>query len=292
MTVEAVNERKGVLREKVDLERKERYKIYKQKLTESLGRGAKKAMAERATDTGPLKILAEGDSWFEYPLEEGGIIDHLEDLLGVPICNMAHHGDEVRQMMGLSQRKELMKRLSDKSLHFDALLFSGGGNDLVGDQFCIWLKDYFKGATAKDLIHMNRLNSVLGVVEAGYRDLIRMRDDLSLETKIFFHGYDFAMPTGKKACLSGPWLKPSLEGRSIEDKMLQFEVVKVMLQAFADMLTKVANQSTNVFHVSTQGQLQPTAEWWANEIHPSPKGFWKMAEVFKMALQAQFPQLG
>src|SRR5205085_6360813 len=90
-----------------------------------------------------LRILAEGDSWFEYPLRghvvanaADGVIYRLEKLLGYPIANMAHHGDEVRQMLGLNQRREITTRLSDPNVRFDALLFSGGGNDLVGDQFC------------------------------------------------------------------------------------------------------------------------------------------------------------
>jgi hypothetical protein len=90
----------------------------------------------------------------------------------------------------------------------------------------------------------------------------------------------------------GPWLKPSLEGRGIKDKQLQYKVVELMLTEFAKMLQRVAGQSTNVFYVPTQRNLEPTSAWWANEIHPSPKGFRKLAGVFKTALQAQFPQLG
>jgi hypothetical protein len=30
--------------------------------------------------------------------------------------------------------------------------------------------------------------------------------------------------------------------------------------------------------------LQPTGKWWANEIHPTSKGFRKLAEAFKAAL--------
>lgn len=90
-----------------------------------------------------LRILAEGDSWFEYPLpitHGDGVIFQLQKLLGYPIANMAHHGLEVEQMMGLSMRQEVISRLTDPRVKFDALLFSGGGNDIAGGQFCIWLK--------------------------------------------------------------------------------------------------------------------------------------------------------
>ncbi len=290
ISVAAVAERQNILAQRVKQDRKERFESYMSKILPT-GKGKPRTRRAALAMPAPLRILAEGDSWFEYPLEEGGIIDHLEGLLGVLICNMAHHGDEVRQMMGLSQRTELDERLSNPRIRFDALLFSGGGNDLVGDQFCIWLNEYHAGATPDELINRDRLAAVLSVVEAGYRDMIAIRDKRSPQTKIFFHGYDFPMPTGKKACFVGPWLKPSLEGRGIEDNQLQYEVVAVMLSEFAKMLQKVAVESTNVFYVPTQRNLEPTSTWWANEIHPSPKGFRKLAEVFKTALQVEFPEL-
>jgi hypothetical protein len=55
-----------------------------------------------------LRILAEGDSWFEYPLpitHGDGVIYQLQKLLGYDIANMAHHGLEVEQMLGLSMRQ-------------------------------------------------------------------------------------------------------------------------------------------------------------------------------------------
>ena len=38
-------------------------------------------------------------------------------------------------MLGLAKRQELESYLTD----CDVLFFSGGGNDIAGDQFCIWL---------------------------------------------------------------------------------------------------------------------------------------------------------
>lgn len=78
-----------------------------------------------------LRLLAEGDSWFKYPLGplsqgfQDGVIYQLEGLLGYPIANMAEPGEQVRQMVGLEMREELIYRLSDPNLQYDALLFSG-----------------------------------------------------------------------------------------------------------------------------------------------------------------------
>ena len=69
-----------------------------------------------------------------------GVIVKLQSR-GYNIANMAHFGEEVQQMLGLDDRQELALRLGDPNVNYDALLFSGGGNDLVGDKFCVWLHD-------------------------------------------------------------------------------------------------------------------------------------------------------
>jgi hypothetical protein len=60
--------------------------------------GKPPALAAQEQVNQPLQILAEGDSWFDYPVPffGGGIIPRLQSLLGVPILNLAKAGDEVR----------------------------------------------------------------------------------------------------------------------------------------------------------------------------------------------------
>ena len=275
------------LQRRVRADRAQRYKEYRAWLT-ATPRWVRAGVAEAR----PLRILAEGDSWFEYPVPGGGggVIVQLKDLIHLKILNMAHHGDEVRQMLALSQREEILKRLTDSEITFDALLFSGGGNDLVGDQFVLWLRDSQPGVPPEDLLDGPRVEAALGVVEAGYRDLITMRDQHSPNTRIFFHGYDFPRVTGKGVCGVGPWLKPSLDFRGIHDPEAQFRVVRALLLRFASMLQSLAAPPKNVFYVQTQGTLNPDADW-ANEIHPTAGGFKKIAQRFRTALKAQFPQM-
>jgi hypothetical protein len=273
------------LRRQVQTDREARYREYRRQV---------KTVA-RARRIPSLRILAEGDSWFDYPVPGGGggVITQLQEhyLPDVAVANMAHAGDEVRQMLALPQRRELEKRLGepDPDLRFDALLFSGGGNDLVGDQFCLWLLDGQDGVPPANLIDAARLDAVFGVVKAGYLDLITTRDRLSPNTKIFFHGYDFPKVTGKGVCGLGPWLEPSLDYRNI-DPGVQYEVVRALLERFSALLLSVADSARNVFYVPTQGTLDPDRDW-ANEIHPTSFGFRKIARVFRDALRAQFPQL-
>jgi hypothetical protein len=247
-----------------------------------------------------LRILAEGDSWFEYPLpitHGDGVIYQLQKLLGYGIGNMAHHGLEAEQMLGLSMRQEIISRLTDPQVKFDALLFSGGGNDIAGDQFCIWLKDAPPPVPPPEMINTNALAAALAILEAEFRELIDIRNQYSRQTVIFVNQYDFPPITGLGVCGAGPWLQPSLDyaykhtGVTKPDPKEEFVVVKTIMQSFSTMLNRVA-ADPNVQRfvvVPTQGTLDPNASDWQNEIHPSSAGFRKIAQKFQTALASVFP---
>lgn len=113
----------GLERRKLELkqaqERRRRIKEYKATLAIMKRRGVKglapksltRGRAPKST-AGPLQVFAEGDSWFDYPVPffGGGIIRRLEDELGVPILNLAKAGDEVRYMLGVTERKILIEQ--------------------------------------------------------------------------------------------------------------------------------------------------------------------------------------
>ena len=240
-----------------------------------------------ASLTLPPRVLADGDSWFDYPkilLTGGAVIDHLEKLSGVKFLNTAHYGDSVQQMLGVEKRQRIEALL--KNPGFDILLFSGGGNDIVGDQFCLWLKPNTGGGAAS-AVDADRLQKILGVVEDGYRDLIDIRDRCAPDCWIVTHAYDFPQPNNKGVCGVGPWLKPSLDYRGWTNAADQFDIVKTVLTKFNDRLAALeAEQKAagkKFLHVHTQGTLNPHTDW-ANEIHPNAAGFTKIARVFSSAL--------
>lgn len=291
------------LREQVEKDRAERFKKFVA-TTEKPTEKPSPALALRSvaleSDKPNLRILAEGDSWFEYPLpisHGDGVIYQLEQLLGYQIANMAHHGLEAEQMLGLSIRQDIIARLSDPSVQFDALLFSGGGDDIVGDQFCIWLKDLPPVPPPDQMLDMNIVSSALAILESEYRELLDIRNQYSPQTVIFAHAYDFPPITGKGVCGAGPWLKPSLDyaykhlGVANPDPNDEFIVVKTILQMLGAMLDRIAaDPSVEKFVVvPTQGTLIPDASDWQNEIHPSSAGFIKIAEKFQAALAKVFP---
>lgn len=303
LPIMAVYRERQRMREQVTRDRTRRYKEFLAQ-TKSPAEPPAPGMALRALAPAPgkqnLRILAEGDSWFEYPLpitHGDGVIYQLQKLLGYGIANMAHHGLEVEEMMGLSIRQEIISRLSDPQVKFDALLFSGGGNDIVGDQFCIWLKDAPPVAPPAQMLDVSAVNAALAILEAEYRELVDIRDQYSPQTVLFAHAYDFPPITGIGVCGEGPWLKPSLDyaykhlGVTNPDPNDEFVVVKTVLQMFAAMLNRVAADPKvqRFVVVPTQGTLTPNNSDWQNEIHPSSAGFAKIAQKFQASLASVFP---
>lgn len=250
--------------------------------------------AGAAVVTAPLQILAEGDSWFEYPkpLFGGGIIPRLETRLGVPILNMAKAGDEVRYMLGVDERRELTARLAagcPAGGPWDVLLFSGGGNDIVDDPLCLWLRDYTPATPPAALLDQPRFDTALALVRAGYEDLIAVRDAVSPTTHLVFHCYDLAIPDGRGVCGMGPWLKPSFDLRGFPTLAARSGVVTEMLQQFAQMLAQLAALHANLSVIDGQGLLTPQPASWDNELHPKGPGFDKHAALFQQTLKAVFP---
>ncbi len=246
----------------------------------------------------PLVMLAHGDSWFDYPLNGNGvslndtdIIAQLQTMgnLNPMIANVSHYGDATTDEMSLPKQQRMIQQLQDPSNWMasgkpDAILFSGGGDDIVGDQFCIYL-DYAKaGGTGLD---MARYQMVLASVEARFDDLFAFRDQFAPGVPIFGHCYDFPIPNGAHPICAGPWLQPSLVFSGWTDVATGTAIVHDALVQFRTLLLKLVTPANNFFMVDTQGTLV-TADW-ANELHPFPAGFVKLAQKFVDALRVNFP---
>jgi hypothetical protein len=234
-------------------------------------------------------LFAEGDSWFNYPLGHA-VISQLQGLIHTPIANFAWPGAETRQLLALHERKEIEKRLHDgpePGRKWDVLLFSGGGDDIVGDQMVLFLnRNAYDPAHPAQVLNA-RFDEVLDLVMGAYKDLISLRDSLSPQTLIVSHVYDYAWATNKGACWLGPWLRPSLDYAKVPQGDAQHAVVKAMLDRFETKLKEVAAATTNFIIVPTHDTLKTEAEW-DNELHPKNPGFGLIARKFQRVLQDQF----
>lgn len=250
----------------------------------------------------PLTILAQGDSWFDYPLRGNDIITfgfnsdliaQLEQLaITTPaVLNFAVAGESSTQQLSLTKQQRMIEALQDKRNWFgeapDAILFSAGGNDIAGEHFCIFL-DYL--TTNSSGLNMERFEKVLGMVKATYEKLFALRDRFAPGVPIFSHNYDFALPTGVGLpCKIGPWIQPSLKHCGWNDEKMGASIVRAVLSNLSAMLESLAADEANNFTlINTQGTLR-SGEW-ANELHPTPSGFRKLAEVIIAELRRRFPE--
>ena len=241
----------------------------------------------------PLQILAEGDSWFDYPvpLFGGGIIPRLQARLGVPILSLAAAGDEARYMMGVEQTRKLVKHLKagcPAGGPWDLLLFSGGGNDIVGDQMALWISDWDPSKPAAQHLVNSRFDAALAMVRAAYENLLALRDRFSPTTHIVFHAYDYAPPNGRGICHLGPWLKPTFDLRNFPSQAEAQIIVNSMIDQFASALAGLA-KGKNVTFIRTPGTLAPVPSSWHNELHPSKDGFNRFAQLFHEQIRLLFP---
>ena len=235
-------------------------------------------------------IISEGDSWFSFPLH-ANTIDHLDEMANrkISLLRLESNGDELLEIFGSKQKKKLRRYLDRYPV--EALLFSGGGNDIVGTDLLPLLKDKQPGMSWEDCIDKPRALRRLDQLRLAYLDLIDIRDDHNPDCRIYVHGYDYAIPNGKAASFLGlrigPWMKPHFDARGITELTDARKIVRWLINQFNDMLADLAQAHPKFVHVKTRNTL--TESEWNDELHPSRDGFRQVAEKFRSRLKKQFP---
>lgn len=244
-------------------------------------------------------VVSEGDSWFGYPTQSvlfgagSNIIDHIETRRRFNLLRLERNGDEAISMVSGKQKRKLAGLFEKYRNRIRILLFSGGGNDIVGK----WDMDGFLRTKLPDMsweqcINTERFDRRLQSVMNAYRDLIDLRDDLSPETVIVTHGYDWPIPsdTGAKilfgAVRTDPWIKPFMDAKGITAARDQKAIAKFFIKRFNDELKLIAderNAPSDFLVAKTPGTLAPGD--WLNEIHPDKNGFKKVADKIYAEIQ-------
>jgi hypothetical protein len=239
-------------------------------------------------------LVAEGDSWFDYPWHD--VLRMLEDQHGYDVESVAHRGDTVESMAYTGQLEEfarVIEKLLRQNTIPSAILLSGGGNDIAGDQFQMLL-NHVRSAHAG--LNDQVVNGVIDVrifdayvtILAAVTDVCRQRTGTLIP--IVVHGYDHAVPDGRGVLggwgpLPGPWLQPSLREKGFEDPTACKDLVASLIDRFNTMLRRVTTLSdfAHVRYLDLRGTLANDATyrtWWANELHPTERGFAAVADRF------------
>jgi hypothetical protein len=245
-----------------------------------------------------IGIVAEGDSWFAYPRKwiaagpDTNIIHHIADKVAdtdkVNLLRLASNGDEAVNMTSGKQMKALYKILKNNREHIKIVLFSGGGNDIVGrDDMLPLLHEYEEGMTALDCVNAERFQRKLESIMLAYHRLIDLCSDIVPDAKIVTHTYDIPKPENSGAeffwglIKTKPWVYPYLKRKKIPGEF-HLPIMQHMLGNFAQELIKLGAAPATRDHivvVDTQGTLRPGHNTdWLNEIHPSRAGFKRVSK--------------
>lgn len=240
-------------------------------------------------------MISEGDSWFGYPASTvpvshtgTNIIDHIEGSHRFNILRMENSGDEAGAIMSQGQRHrfhDVLSKLQQMDKEPDYILFSAGGNDIVGEHDMMhFLNNWKPGMSAEDCIREERFKLRLEQIRLAYRELILFRNEYCQNAYIITHGYDYPIPMDRPARFLfsivkvKAWIKPYMDQKGIPAGDMQREIVRIMISRLNDMLDSLCAGENRVIKVDTPGTLEE--QDWRDEMHADRDGFKKIADKF------------
>jgi lysophospholipase L1-like esterase len=244
-------------------------------------------------------LVAEGDSWFDYPLND--ILRLLEDHHGYDVESVAHKGDRLEDMAyGPGQLEELARRLEKilrQNIIPKAILLSGGGNDIAGEEFGMLINHALSPvAGLNDQVISGvideRIKFAYVTILSAITRICEQR--LNGPIKILIHGYDYPVPDGRGFLggwwiLPGPWLEPGFRQKGYDDLSVRAALAKRLIDRFNDMLKGIVAlpEFAHVQHVDLRNTLSSGSNYkrdWANELHPTFAGFKRVTDRFAAAI--------
>jgi lysophospholipase L1-like esterase len=247
-------------------------------------------------------LVAEGDSWFDYPFHD--VLRILEDHHGYEVESVAHWGDRVEEMAYTGGQLEEFTRRIEKVLRNGsiprAILLSGGGNDISGDEFGMFLNHAASAIaglnrTVMDGVINERVKIAYVTIISKITNVCQMR--IGHPLPIILHGYDHPVPDGRGflggwGLLPGPWLEPGFREKGFDQLQQRISIAKELIDSFNTMLNEVKSlpEFAHVHYIDLRGTLSVDAvddkykNDWANELHPTEGGFEKVTSKFAQVI--------
>jgi hypothetical protein len=261
------------------------------------------------------RFLAEGDSWFSMgalnPFKSANLLQQMAFSKRCVAVNCALPGDTLQRMVNVRRDPLFASLLAGATQrHWDAVLFSGGGNDLIdalaarGDDVPLAKRLLRRESEwgpseqgAARYLSQEGWDTFATYLGANFEALLALRDQgLSAGCPVFIHGY--AVPTPRPAGTGpvGPWLLPSLRAYQIPAAdhgalaRLLIERLAALLASFAADRTRLPNlhffDSTRVALDPAQPGATGVSGDWSNEIHLTHTGCRKIARPWGAAIEA------
>ena len=247
-------------------------------------------------------LVAEGDSWFDYPFHD--VLGILEDRHNFRVESVAHKGDTVEEMAyddnQLDGLERKMQHLQNDARVPRAILLSGGGNDIAGDEFAVLLNHRsanlgtLNGRIIDGIINERLRFAVLSVIATVTR-LSKLY--FNRVTPVVIHGYGYPVPDGRGYLggawiLPGPWLEPGFRRKGYLNLVENSSVMVDLIDAFNAMLATIPKEKglEHVTYLDLRSVLsnelagRAYRKSWENELHPTQSGFESVADEFSKVL--------
>lgn len=219
------------------------------------------------------RYLAEGDSWFSFGGWTGNLLQALDrdDIL---IVNCASPGDTLNDMGRGAFSRALAGSYGVP--RWDAVLISGGGNDLL--QRCgHYVVPHPSGPISNDA-----LLDTFAEIERHLVRLLVLCCTGQPGVPVYMHTYDHPPVSRRWWWFQlGPWMAPVFRAAGI-DRSRWDGFAAMLIDELAERLHAIAADWPSLTVVETRHRLQP--QDWRNEIHPTTLGYHHLAHPWRHAL--------
>jgi hypothetical protein len=247
--------------------------------------------------TKPPRFVARGDSWFAFreavapaAFKPANLAEAIQEL-GYSVDIVAANGATAREMSSDSKLARLRAELI--SARADALLFSGGGDDLfvpgayppacTGSVF-----EWFLNPAGAGYLNQKRFDRFLGDLYTAIQRIADVATQCDLPC--FLHTYAVPIPSGRAAYRypgCGPWIRPVLIKRGYNPDRDGPAILTTISERFCELLYDV--QGTCVEVVNLVPLVRKSD--WRDELHLHAAGWRRCAREFQRVFQT-IPLLG
>lgn len=267
-----------------------------------------KRFPERDPDSRMYKfrVLAEGDSWFTLgAVPSSNMLFHIQASKPTALVTIAEPGDTIMNMGDPARMLQLRRLLAvpQFSYKWDAILLSGGGNDLIGSAPELLRRPATASDNPADYVDPAALQRLVATIQTGFANIVAIRDADSSQSRgkpIYAHTYDYPTPRDSPARflgagVLGPWLYPAFLLADIPLPMW-ISLSDHLLNQVADAILDLDSDSGSrplpaFFAVDTRDTLKRarldtvgTDGDWSNEIHPNTPGYRKLGATMSARL--------
>lgn len=236
-------------------------------------------------------LVSEGDSWFQFPFFLDDVIDQVLDCRQFNVLSVGAAGDTLKNM--ILENPEYLDHLDEVFDSVKGFVFSGGGNDILGDDdqgepvLKRLVRNFDANLTPEQHLIDGEVDAQFKFIKNCYQTLI---DDIRSEfptLPIFIHGYGYVFPGNFDIsdrrhpfyADEEQWIAGPLKAKNISDPKFQRNIVRHLLDRFYQMQTELVQANTHIHQIDVRETVAAVNEW-NDEIHPNDEGFRKVGAEF------------